>query len=130
MIDGRSVPKEHIVPNHIMVIAPYWLEEVGMWVFDDPGAGLHQEPFIGDTTEMIDDLVKDIPDARGGFRLLFSAMPFPGYRRRLTWKREEMGGNWYASDDPPMEGWLCSALVRYFGRAPALLYVKAEPKGG
>jgi hypothetical protein len=39
-----------------------------------------------------------------------------------------MGGNWYTSDDPPMEGWLCPALFRYFDRAPSELYVKAEAK--
>jgi hypothetical protein len=27
---------------------------------------------------------------------------------------------------PPMEGWLCPALFRYFDEAPAELYVKAE----
>jgi hypothetical protein len=115
--------------NHIMVIAPYWLEEAGTWVFDDPAVGLHQEPFVSGTPEMIEDLVKDIPDARSGFRLLFSAMPFPGYQRLLAWKREEMGGNWYANNDPPLEGWLCSALGRYFEMAPPLLYVKAEANG-
>jgi hypothetical protein len=114
--------------NYIMTIAPYWLETAGTWVFDDPGAGLHQEPFVSGVPEMIDFLVKDIPNAHSGFRLLFSATPFPGYQKRFTWKREEMGGNWYASNDPPMEGWLCPALLRYFGRAPALLYVKAEAK--
>jgi hypothetical protein len=115
--------------NHIVVIAPYWLEEVGTWVFDDPGAGLHQEPFVSGVPEMIDDLVKDIPNARRGFRLFFSTTPFPGYQKLLAWKREEMGGNWYASNEPPMEGWLCPALFRYFERAPAQLYVKAEAKG-
>jgi hypothetical protein len=114
--------------NHIMVIAPYWLEEAGTWVFDDPGAGLQQEPFVSGVPEMIDFLVKDIPNARHGFRLLFSATPFPGYQKRLVWKREEMDGNWYASNDPPLEGWLCPALLRYFGRAPAQLYVKVEAK--
>ena len=24
------------MPNQIMVIAPYWLDDVGAWVFDDP----------------------------------------------------------------------------------------------
>jgi len=71
------------------------LEEVGTWVFDDPGAGLCQEPFVSGTPEMIDFLVKDIANARSGFRLLFSAAPFFGYQKRLEWKREEMGGNWY-----------------------------------
>ena len=30
----------------------------------------------------------------------------------------EMDGNWYATDDPPMEGWLCPALFHYFDKAP------------
>lgn len=118
------------MPNQIMAIAPYWLEEVGTWVFDDPGAGLQQEPFVEGVPEMIDFLVKDIPDARHGFRLLFSAAPFPGYQKRLEWRREEMDGNWYASDDPPLEGWLCPALFRYFDKAPKELYVKAEATKG
>ena len=117
------------MPNQILTIAPYRLEEVDTWVFDDPAAGLQQEPFVSGVPEMIDHLVRDIPNARDGFRLLFSAAPFPGYQKRLVWKREEMGGNWYASDDPPMEGWQCPALFRYFDQAPVQLYVKAEEKG-
>jgi len=38
-----------------------------------------------------------------------------------------MEGNWYRADEPPMEGWLCPALFRYFDEAPPELYVKAEP---
>jgi hypothetical protein len=112
--------------NHIMSIAPYWLAEAGTWVFDDPSAGLQQEPFVSGVPEMIEYLVKDIPGARHGFQLLFSAAPFPGYQKRLVWTREEMGGNWYALNDPPLEGWLCPALFRYFDRAPAQLYVQAQ----
>jgi hypothetical protein len=97
-------------------------------VFDDAAVGLAQEPFVSGVPEMIDVLVKDIPRAKSGFRLLFSAAPFPGYQKRLVWKRGELGGNWYATDDPPMEGWLCPALFRYFDSAPAELYVKAEAK--
>lgn len=114
--------------NQITVIAPYWHEEAATWVFDDPRVGLFQEPFVSGVPEMIDYLVKDIPQARDGFRLLFSKAPFPGYQKRLVWKREEDGGNWYASNDPPMEGWLCPALLHYFDEAPAELYVKAEAK--
>jgi hypothetical protein len=29
-------------------------------------------------------------------------------------------------EQPPMEGWLCPAMFRYFDVAPAELYVKAE----
>jgi hypothetical protein len=77
--------------------------------------------------EMIDDLVRDIPNARQGFRLLFSTPEFPGYQLRVECVREEMEGNWYRSDEPPMEGWLCPALFRYFDEAPRELYVRAEP---
>lgn len=116
------------MPNEILVIAPYWSEAVSTWVFDDPAVGLVQEPFVSGIPEMIDWLTQDIPDARSGFRLLFSAAPFPGYQKKLVWIREEYGGNWYATDDPPMEGWLCPALFRYFQTAPAELHVKAEAK--
>lgn len=67
--------------NQIVVIAPYWVEEFGAWVFDDPRVGLVQEPFVSGVPEMIDFLVKDIPNARSGFRLLFSASPFTIRRR-------------------------------------------------
>ena len=65
------------MPNQIMVIAPYWLEHCKAWVFDDPKVGLEQEPFVSGITEMIDYLVKDIPNAKGGFRLLFLSGTFP-----------------------------------------------------
>lgn len=112
--------------NQIQVIAPYWADDCQTWVFDDPRRGLVQEPFVSGVPEMINELVQDIPDARQGFRMLFSTAPFPGWQRRLTWVREELGGNWYRSDDPPREGWLCPALFRYFAEAPRELYVKAE----
>jgi hypothetical protein len=99
--------------NQIQVIAPYWLNIVKTWVFDDAATGLDQEPFVSGVPAMIDELVRDIPNARQGFRLLFSAEPFPGFQRRLKWVREEMGGNWYQADQPAAEGWLCPALFRY-----------------
>jgi hypothetical protein len=114
--------------NQIMVIASYWLADDETWVFDNLAVGLYQEPFVSGVPEMIDYLVKDIPDARAGFRLLFSASPFPGHQQRLVWQWEDCEGNWYASVDPSMEGWLCPALFRYFDRAPAELYVRAEAK--
>ncbi|MGO9107700.1 MAG: hypothetical protein ACLP9L_00575 [Thermoguttaceae bacterium] len=92
------------MPNQIMIIAPYWVDDLSAWVFDDPKVSLEQEPFVSGVPEMIDFLVKDIPNARSGFRKLFSAAPFPGYQRNLVWRREKMDGNWYTTDDPPMEG--------------------------
>lgn len=116
------------MPNQMMVISPYWLNDAGTWVFDDPATDLQREPFVEGVPEMIDHLVADIPDAREGFRLLFSSAPFPGYQQKLTRLREEFGGWWYATDDPPREGWLCPALFRYFDEAPETIYVKAEAR--
>ncbi|HQZ63863.1 MAG TPA: hypothetical protein PLY87_02250, partial [Planctomycetaceae bacterium] len=84
-------------------------------------------PFVAGVPEMIDVLVKDIPNADKGFRLLFGATPFPGHQKKLTWLRGDSGGNYYALDDPPMEGWICPAMFKYYSKAPASLYVKAEP---
>ena len=57
------------------------------WVFDDERAGLHREPFVAGIPEMIDEIVKDIPDANEGFRLFFSTIPFPGHTHKLVWRR-------------------------------------------
>jgi len=111
--------------NAINLILPYKYE--GMWVFDDPRVGLDKEPFVSGADTMIDLLVADIPNAKKGFRLLFSVSPFPGYSVRLNWVREEYGGNWYFSPDTEMEGWLCPALFKYFEAAPKEIYAKAEP---
>ena len=79
--------------NAIGVVAPYKYE--GMWVFDDPAVGLHREPFVAGIDKMIEQLVVSIPNAEHGFRLLFSATPFPGHTVKLEWRRQESGGNWY-----------------------------------
>ena len=118
---GGSLPA-----NALIVIAPY--RHAGTWVFDDPSARLVREPFVAGVPEMIDYLVRDIPGATNGFRLLFSAQPFPGYQKKLTWLRGDMGGNYYKMEEPAMEGWICPAMFRYYQTAPKELYVKAEAK--
>jgi len=110
--------------NILMVIEPYWYQ--GTWVFDDESAGLDKEPFVQGVPEMIDDLVKDIPNARSGFRLLFSSVSFPSYQLELTRVKEECGGYWYRAKNKSAEGWLCPALFKYFETAPEIIYVKAE----
>ena len=113
--------------NQIMVIKPY--RHADTWVFDDEAVGLDKEPFVCGIPEMIDYLTRDIPNAQDGFRMLFSAQPFPGFQEKLTWVREEMGGNVYWSETLQADGWLCPALFRYFNQASAEIYVKAEPLG-
>jgi hypothetical protein len=112
--------------NAMMVITPYWYN--GTWVFDDPAVGLRREPFVAGVPQMIDVLVGDIPDAKDGFRLLFSTNPFPGYQKKLTWVRGDSGGNYYKLDSPPMEGWICPAMFKYYKAPPKVIYVKAEPQ--
>ena len=46
--------------NVLVVIEPYWYQDT--WVFDDESVGLDKEPFVQGIPEMIDYLVKDIPN--------------------------------------------------------------------
>ena len=66
-----------------------------MWVFDDAATGLVREPFISGADNILDVLTENIPDAANGFKIIFSARPFPGYTARFVWTRTEYGGNWY-----------------------------------
>ncbi len=111
--------------NAMMIIHPY--RDQGDWVFDDKATGLKREPFVFGMPEMIDIFVKDIPNAERGFKLYFSAKPFPGHAAELEWLREEYEGNWYLWRKTGQEGWLCPALFKYFARAPEKIYCKAEP---
>ncbi len=112
--------------NSINVIAPY--DYKGLWVFDDARVGLLQEPFVGGADTMIDVLVSGIPNAKQGFRMVFSASEFPGSTLKLDWVRAEKSGNVYRSEEMGMEGWLCPALFKYFESAPASIYLKVEAK--
>jgi len=120
----KKKKKSQAPDNSMLVIEPYRLS--GTWVFDDPSVGLVREPFVSGIPEMIDILVSDIPDADKGFRLIFSAKPFPGYAMKLAWRREEKGGNWYYCEKSKKEGWLCPALFKYFKTAPKEIYAKGE----
>jgi hypothetical protein len=110
--------------NVITVIFPY--RHHGTWVFDDEIAGLIHEHEVSGIPEMIDILVTDIPNLDEGFKLLFSANPFPEYQAQLTWLREEYNGQWYIWEEKQISGWLCPALFKYFEVAPREIYCKAE----
>ena len=111
--------------NALFTIRPYWYN--GTWVFDDPSRDLDKEPFVAGIPDMINDLVKDIPNVKDGFTLIFSPRKFPGAQRRVTWLREEDGGNWYFDEVTHTEGWLCPALFEYFDKAPKSIYVQSTP---
>ena len=112
--------------NAINVIIPYRWE--GMWVFDDERVGLDKEPFVSGADDIIDKMVAGIPDAASGFRLIFSATPFPGSTVELEWSREDSGGNWYQVPALGMEGWLCPALFKYFESAPPKIYAQVRSR--
>ena len=112
--------------NTINAIHPYKIK--GVWVFDDPSVGLVQEPFISGTDDIIERLVVGLDHPAEGFTLLFSASPFPGHNATFEWRRSEMDGNWYYNAQADMEGWLCSALLKYFDTAPERIYVQFKSK--
>ena len=112
--------------NSILAIAPYRYE--GTWVFDDERVDLFREPFVAGADHIIDLLTAHIPDADQGFRLTFSAQPFPGHQVRLVLDRPEYGGYWYSWPERNVEGWLCPALFKYFETAPKEIYAQASPR--
>ena len=112
--------------NSIFTIAPYRFE--GTWVFDDERVGLVREPFVAGADSILDLLSAEIPNAANGFRLVFSAKPFPGYQARFVRGREEYEGHWYSWPERDIEGWLCPALFKYFPTAPPELYAQASPR--
>jgi hypothetical protein len=113
--------------NALLVIEPYRTGKGG-WAFDEPRLKLHREPFVQGIPEIIDRAVKDIPGSDTSVRLIFSQRSFPGAQMRLDRREEQDGGNWYYCAEYDMKGWLCPALFKFFPRAPAHLYVRAEAK--
>ena len=110
--------------NQIFVIRPY--RKHGTWVFDEPLLGLFQEPFVAGIPEMIDIMVKNIPDAQSGFRLTFSSGNFPSSTHSFELVSQEFGGSWYRMAGTEKLGWLCPALFKFFDSSPAVLYSCAE----
>jgi len=110
--------------NSIFVIKPYKWE--GLWVFDDANVGLIKEPFVGGADTMIDVATAHIPNAEKGFLAVFSANYFPNAQIELDWDREVVGGHVYRWKEKEMEGWLCPALLLYFPKPPAKLFIQVK----
>lgn len=112
--------------NSIMVLHPYW--KFNTWVFTDPITGLVDEPFVAGFPAIIDEMVKDIPNAIDGFIGTFSGSYFPDYTHVITKVRtDEYGvGTYYQLDGTELVGWLCPALFKYFTEAPDKIYIKVE----
>ena len=112
--------------NAIQAIMPY--RKYGTWIFDDPDVGLVREPFVLGIPEMIDVMVKNIPNADKGFRMCFSAIrpaKIEGVHHVKLMALEE-GGGWYRDVETRMGGWLCPATINYFPFFPKNLFIWAE----
>ena len=72
---------------------------------------------------MIDALVAEIPQADQGFRLTFSANPFPTFQKKLVWLRGDMQDNLPArrSADGRLD---LPGAIQYYEKPPAELYVR------
>jgi hypothetical protein len=102
--------------DKLIVIKPYWQE--GSWVLDKKSEKVVLPEGIA---ALIDDLVKDIANAREGFRLVLSPAPFQGYQAELT-----SAGFWYRDYGREGQGCVCPALFDCFETAPEAVYMKAE----
>ena len=123
-------PRDSTMP---LTIYPYLIDPI--WVFDHEQAGLKEEAFVCDASEMISRIVetKAIPNAAHGCSMTFSDQPFADCDVELCWLRkgdsEIMSGNWYRGivEGQEMECWLCPALELFFPAAPPRLFVRADP---
>ena len=117
-----------ITQNAIFILYPV-RTSVGVWVFDDDIRGLKQEPFVGDTNRLIDDMVIEaggtpIPGLQ--IALLFSPFPFPDYHCELALIKTEPSGSTYYSEKYNRYPWLCPCFYLFFPVAPEMLYGKVE----
>ena len=53
-----------------------------------------KEPFVSGVPDMINYLVRKIPDAQEGFRMFFSKNKYSRYSQSVSQRRAESNGNW------------------------------------
>jgi hypothetical protein len=107
------------------------------WVFQDPNSGAQRLFVMGGDYIVGYAARRLMPDARKGFRLLFSDQPFEGSEcARLT--ELQFGGASYLVDTPdalalynePIEGWFCEPILAWFNHFPEKLHFQALPLEG
>lgn len=106
----------------IHVIAPYRYRKT--WVFDDPAVGLRREAFVSGADLLLDLIAKQLKRKR--FVIQFSARPFPSAQFSLDRRTPAWGGTWYYAKSYKTKAWLCSALLKYFRKAPQTIYVAVQ----
>lgn len=115
--------------NSIFILTPT-RNRFGIWAFDDATTGLVQEPFVGDTNILIDNMVLEagysLEEASKGIALLFSPDPFQGHQSEIYLIETTPHGSTYVNDKWDIEPWLCPALYKYFPQAPKRLFSQVK----
>lgn len=98
----------------------------GAWVFDDEEIEVYQEPFVLGSSEIIDEAQRQLGIAGDTMVLEFSDAPFDGSQFTIKWQDSSEDGSWnkYLASDLNMTGWLCPVLLKYYNKAPELLYMR------
>ena len=102
----------------------------GIWSFNDESTDLMNEPFVGETNDLIDAMVLEsgykLESAANGIALIFSANHFPGAQCELTLTETSPNGSTYRCPKFKLNPWLCPALFKYFPKAPQKLYAMVK----
>jgi hypothetical protein len=111
--------------NSIFAIEPT-RSRFGVWSFDDQTTNLVNEPFVGETNDLIDEMIREkkikLESAANGICVIFSGNPFPGHQVELRLQETSPFGTTYRCDKFDLNPWLCPAFFRYFPEAPKTLY--------
>ena len=133
-----DLPYETIDTNAIFIIQPYKVKtrlfkgakKQSLWVFDDEERGLKREPFVAGMSQMIDRFVEEQGLDPRWLTLFFSLNPPPVvdyyHLKMMRLEKKSIGGAWYREVKTRMGGWLCPAMLKYFGTYPWQLYIWSE----
>lgn len=112
--------------NALMVVAPYWFQ--GSWVFDNPALDLDKEPLLLGDQKLIDELVSEIPDAKRGFRMIFSEKPFSCVEKGFLRIRQQKNPKWMRLGEFSFAEKFNPTFFKYFNNPPKRIFMRIEPR--
>jgi hypothetical protein len=116
--------------NSIFLLEPK-RSKYGIWSFDDESRGLTNEPFVGETNDLIDAMARESGyEIIEGLRipLMFALSKYPGSQTELALLDTSPFGSTYHSIEYDLEPWLCPAFFKYFPEAPKQFFASVYPK--